>query len=457
MTLENIEQYLNSFVNYEKELSHIKVKNFSLKRVKLFFSYIDNPQNDLKVIHVAGTKAKGSVSIITARILQSAGYKVGLYTSPHFFDIKERIRIFDPINFKQAGKVKFDGKISEQEFKEVVFQLKPKIKLFQKQHKDIELTYFEIMTAVAYCYFKQQKVDFVVCETGLGGRFDATNVCNGFISVLTPIGLEHTAILGKTLSKIAKEKMGIIKRTTSKLILSPQKKTVLKLIEKRCNYFRVPFLVIKKDITYKRFLKNKIHQSLNIWTENNFYQKVNLSLLGEHQCENFAVAIGVIETLLSMGYKITSTHIKNAANVLKITGRIDVFTKKNIFVFDIAHTKESFEKMISAINEMFPKKKVNLMLGISNDKDIRAIFRTLAGLKLKTLILTKSSHARAADLNDKNYLQFVKGIKLEVTDNVADAINVVSRVTEKSDVNLVAGSIFLVSEVQKSLIKSGEI
>jgi len=270
-------KYLESFINYEKISAYPYKESLKLEPVKNFLAVIGNPQNALRCIHVAGTKGKGSTCAFLAYILREAGYKVGLYTSPHLSDFRERIRILRPktkpacrTGRDQRPKTEFEGMISQNELADLVKRLKPFIDKYNKQSKYGPFTFFEVYTAIAFVYFEEQKVDFAVLETGLGGRLDATNSVNSLVSIITPISYEHTDKLGKTLTKIATEKAGIIKTRPNlpaarlpdgqgqagtkdqrpKLIVisAPQENEAREAIRNRCNKTGAKLLEVGREI-----------------------------------------------------------------------------------------------------------------------------------------------------------------------------------------------------------------
>ena len=218
MTYPEVIKYLNSFIDYEKILQYSYKQSLKLERVKEFLAMLDNPQDDFKCIHIAGTKGKGSTCAFVAYILREAGFKVGIYTSPHLSDFRERIRVLTKQLLISDSKPKedFEGMIPREEFIALVERLRPQIDKFNSQSKYGALSFFEIYTALAFMYFKEKNIDFAILETGLGGRLDATNTVDPLITAITPISYEHTRQLGRALTEIASEKAGIIKSKMSK-------------------------------------------------------------------------------------------------------------------------------------------------------------------------------------------------------------------------------------------------
>jgi len=289
MTYQDCLLYFNSFINYEKIIVRKKGMPYRLNRFKAFLKFLDNPQNTLRCVHVAGSKGKGSVCAFTANILKEAGFKVGFYTSPHLTDIRERIRILTPFN-KDKSNV-FNGIITKKEFVRLIEFHKPKIEAFCKNSGYGRISFFEFITAIAFIYFNKKRVDFAVIETGMGGRLDATNTVKALVNVITPISYEHMYALGNTLKKIAKEKSAIIKNKSS-VVCIDKPKDALGVIRQRCKKVKAELFIVNKDILFKGM-------------ENNFfisgilgkYNKLKISLIGEHQLVNASLAVGAVECL----------------------------------------------------------------------------------------------------------------------------------------------------------------
>ncbi len=223
-------EYLNSLTNFESYLHEIMPDDFHLDRIKELLSALSHPETKLKIIHVAGTKGKGSTCAMIASILQQASFKVGLYTSPHLHRVNERIRILDKNNLHSKGD--FTGSISDDQMARIINLIRPVVAVIE--NKGGFLTYFEVLTAIAAVYFAQEQVDFAVLETGLGGRLDATNAFDAGIAVITLISLHHMKILGNNLKQIAREKAGIIKSSRQKVVIAPQNEIAMEVLKDRC-------------------------------------------------------------------------------------------------------------------------------------------------------------------------------------------------------------------------------
>lgn len=465
MTYPEAINYLESFINYEKIFRYVYIKSFKLERIKYFLKSIGNPQDCLHVIHVAGSKGKGSTCAFIAYILREAGYKVGLYTSPHLSDFRERIRILNPhqsviartasqrrsrtkqsqnkivssflLRFARSrarnddGRPSytmisrdFEGMISKKEFVNLVEQLKPAINRFNKHSKYGPLSFFEVYTALALYYFSKKKTDFVVLETGLGGRLDATNVVNPLLSVITSISYEHTDKLGHTLTKIAAEKAGIIKSQT--VICAPQKKEAIKVIKDRCDKIGAKLIYVKKPDS-----------------------KLKINLLGKHQLINATVAKRTVEALRDIGYKIGVDKIKSGLYDTVWPGRCEIISYNPTVVLDGAHNLASSQILAETIKNKFSYNQLILVLGISNDKDIQGICRVICPLADK-IILTKANSPRAALVRniEKEIPTKIKEKRENIfyTQNVKEAKKKVLSMANKNDLVLVTGSLFVVGE-----------
>ena len=424
-------KYLESFVNYEKLNQYSYNKSLGLQRIKIFLQFIGNPQEDLKTIHIAGSKGKGSTCAFVAYILRQAGFSVGLYTSPHLSDFRERIRILKP--HQSNSHLPFEGAISKKYLIGLVDFLKPAIKGFES------LSFFEVYTALAFLYFKEKKVDFVVIETGMGGRLDATNVAKSLVCAITPISYEHTRYLGKTLTQIAGEKAGIIKER-SLVVSAPQEKEAMQVIRNTAVNLQTKLFTVGKDIKF--FAKNG---NFSIKGINNSYANLRINLLGKHQVINASLAIGIVEALNFYGFKVNVDCIRKGLYNTLWPGRLEILSRKPYIVVDGAQNAASTAVLKSAIRSIFKYKKLILVFGVSKDKDIKGMVNQLLPLAHK-IILTRANNPRAAiPIYLKKYFA-TKEKEIFTTASVKEAKALALRIADSQDLVLVTGSLFVVGE-----------
>ena len=427
-------RYLGTFINYEKIPAYPYKESLTLKRIRGFLDKIQNPQAGLNCIHVAGTKGKGSTCAFLTYILREAGFKVGLYTSPHLSDFRERIRILNAQRPTPNAQRDFEGMISKSDLLDLANRLKPEIDKYNKTSAYGPLTFFEVYTAIAFKYFQEQQVDFCVLETGLGGRLDATNVVKPLASVITPISYEHTQKLGKTLKQIAGEKSGIIKPQAI-TISSPQRKEALRVIEQKCNEAGSRLYQVGKDIVYK-----KRGQGLDLKTTRNNYKGLQVNLIGEHQLVNASVAVGVIDAL---GLVKSKAVIKRGLINTKWPARCEVIGLKPLVVLDGAQNAASAKALKEAVRNNFKYNKLILVLGIFCDKDIKGVIAQLSGLA-DTVILTRANNLRAAQ--PSRLARYFKNKPTFMTKSVKQAREKAKTIAKKDDLILVTGSLYVAGE-----------
>ena len=440
MTFQKALQYLHSFTNYESKLSSLRPSDLNLARVSDLLEKIGKPHKKIKCVHIAGSNAKGSVCAFLSFILSSAGYRVGLYTSPHLNILNERIRIFTP-----QGKFK---NISNQDLTKVIEKLKSKIEEARKDKRSGDLTFFEVLTAAALYYFALEKVDVVVLETGLGGRLDATNAVDSLVCGITPISFEHTKILGSTLTAIVNEKAAIIKKPMQLVILAPQPLEAMRVLKKRCAEYGITPTVIGKDIRIEKASSNLKEQRFILKTPQGVYRNLKIHLLGKHQIENAAFAVGLAEALQAHGFVMQKKAIVQGLSRTAWPGRFEMFSFKPLVILDGAHNPQAFEVLVQAVKTFLPKKNILLILGLSNDKDIKGICRWAKDLSSK-IIATQADHPRALASKELADQPLIKSRIFARTDNVKEAVRIAMK--QKSDAILIAGSLFVVGEARRRL------
>ncbi|MCE9676058.1 bifunctional folylpolyglutamate synthase/dihydrofolate synthase [Paraclostridium bifermentans] len=429
-------------MNYNEALqfiheSHKFGMRLGLDNIKKLLELLGNPQNNLKIIHVAGTNGKGSTCSFISSILKESGYKVGLYTSPFLETFTERIRV--------------NGEnISEEEVGKIVSLIKEKIEIMVSEGYSYP-TEFEIVTAMAFYYYNQEKVDFVALEVGLGGRYDATNVIDKpVVSAITSISLDHTGILGDTLGKIAFEKGGIIKEDCSTIVYPQQEEAseVIKNIcaEKKSKYIECDF----KNIEIKSSNINSQIYNCNI--NGKELRDLEIKLIGDHQIKNSIVALNVIEYLNDI--KITNISEENIRKGLletKWPGRIEKISENPMFIIDGAHNEEGAKSLANSIDKYFENKNKILVIGMLEDKDIESVLDLLIP-KFNRVITTTPDNPRAIDANKLK--EKIERYNIEVTckPNIKEAVDYALEISNKDDIIISAGSLYMIGNVRTIIV-----
>lgn len=424
--------YIYSFVDYSLTRSlRYSPEKFDLSRMNHLLDLIGNPHRDFRIIHVAGTKGKGSICAMISSILTQSGYKTGFYSSPHMVEFTERIRIGNEF-------------IKKNLLAEYINRLKPCI----DQVKDI--TTFEITTALAFKFFSDQKVDFAVVEVGLGGRFDATNVVSPMVSVISNISFDHTKILGNTLSRIAFEKAGIIKKNIP-VVVSRQKNAALQTIKAIASERNAELINAGESYKVVNTQKSLDMQSFEIIKDSKSSGTIELPLIGDHQLENAKTAFAVIEALRKQGVEISGKAVIEGFKHVDWPGRFEILEKEPLIIIDGAHNPESFRSLAKTVKEYLPDKKIFLVFGISEDKNLATMLKIIKPIT-KTLIITKSMHPRAMDPMIISDIAQSLGIQYIRTDSVESAAIKAESLTDKNSVIIAAGSIFIAGAFREILL-----
>jgi dihydrofolate synthase/folylpolyglutamate synthase len=433
MNYQEALDYLLKFADYER-LPRSGIV-WDLKRIERLLAKLDNPQNYARSVHVAGTKGKGSTAAMIASILQSAAYRVGLYTSPHLLSYTERIRV--------------NGKpIAEADWAKLVEIIQPHVEAENALGDLGQLTTFEIFTAMAFLHFQRVKADYQVLEVGLGGRLDATNVIRPEVCVIASISFDHMDVLGDTLAKIAGEKCGIIKPGAD-VVSAPQFPEALEVIERVCREKGVRLIKVGQDVTWERIGFNQEGQSFRVKGLKGEY-KLRIKLLGEHQLENAANAIAASELLMEKGAKISSRNIAEGIWRVEWHGRLEVLRRRPWVVVDGAHNAYSMQQLGKALAEYFKYDKMKLILGFGADKDIAGM--AAEAVKMTgDIILVASKHPRAVKA-EALAAEFERhGVKPRLAESVKEAMELALGEAKPNELIGAAGSIFVIAEVMEMM------
>ncbi|MDD5454278.1 MAG: bifunctional folylpolyglutamate synthase/dihydrofolate synthase [Candidatus Ratteibacteria bacterium] len=420
-----------------------------LSNIRRVLEHFDNPHLAYPVILVAGTNGKGSVASFIAHILREAGLKIGLYTSPHLITIRERISILQ-------GDKKTD--ISRSALAYFVKKLKEEIKKIFDRPPYSRPTFFEVLTALSFLYFKREKIDAAVYEVGLGGRLDATNVSEPLLSVITSIGLEHTNYLGKTLSSIAKEKGGIIRENTP-LVTGAEGEALATLIE-LAREKNAPIFIYGRDFSVKHYKEDFFRQTLYIKGIKNSYPNVSINLKGKWQHLNASLAVAASE-ILSQKFPIKKEHIYKGLKKTTWPGRLEVIGTsprqncwcggKPIFILDGAHNPHAAKILKEEIIKLKSTgSNIKMIFGVLKDKDRTEIMKEIFPVA-DEIILSKPKTERAVPLNVLRKEGKTYNRNITISKNLSETIKKLKKC--KNDIILICGSLYLVGEARSILLK----
>jgi dihydrofolate synthase/folylpolyglutamate synthase len=386
---------------------------------------LGNPQDRFSSIHIAGTNGKGSIAAFLSSVLAHGGYKVGLYTSPHLVRFNERIQINGcPISDKDVARV-------AEAVQRVYTQGEPP-------------TFFECATAMALYHFASEGMDWAILETGMGGRYDATNVVHPEVSVISNISMEHQEYLGNTLAKIAREKAGIIKRGAG-VVTGARQKSALRVIEQVATEKEVPLYRLGKEI---RIRKDK--GAFTYLGISRRWPRVKIGLIGDHQVTNAALALGALELLLEKGLYLTDEAVYAGLAATRWPGRLEVFSREPFILLDGAHNPSAVKTLKKFLENSFPSRRLTMVVGILEDKAWKPMLRDLVAVADR-MILTKPQYERAADPHE--LASFVRPFKqdLVVIPKLPDAISFALDETGNADAVCITGSLYTVGDAKAYL------
>ncbi len=421
--------YIYSFVDYETQRRPRDPVNYDLRRVDEILARLGNPHRKIKAVHIAGSKGKGSTSVMIASALSASGYRTGLFTSPHLLNFGERIQI--------------DGReLGDEGLIDLVDRIKPEVEAVNSKATYGRLTTFEVITAIGFAYYAEKGCDFNVVEVGLGGRLDATNVISPEVCAITSISLEHTDVLGNTLAEIATEKAGIIKPGRT-VVSAPQADEVKQVIGRVCAEKGCKLIEAGTDITWETLGFDPARQSMRVRGRLSTYD-LTIPLVGEYQLENAAVAVGCLEVLAEQGHNITPATITKGLAQVRWPGRLQILREHPYVVADGAHNPYSAGKLREALKKYFPFKKATLIIGTSSDKDIGGIVSELIPIFDK-VIVTRSIHPRALATGTLAAEFRAHGVNPVETDDISAALPMALADAGPNDLICVTGSLFVVA------------
>ena len=431
-------KYINSFPLFGTETGYKP----GLKRIKRLLYYLGNPEQDLNIIHIAGTNGKGSTASILEAIYREAGYKTGLYSSPHFFHFNERIKI--------------NGRAcSTYQLTEIIKDLKSAAAKMKKENY-FEPSFFELVTAVAFKYFKQHQAEIVILETGLGGRLDATNVISSpLLSIVTNISLEHSQLLGNSAAEIAAEKAGIIK-ADSGVITAVTQPEALKVIKDRAETKNAKFINLKQEYEIIKGSSSLDQNIITLKRKGRARENYQLSLLGKHQAENAALALRTVEEL-NQKLPTNKKQIKRALKNVYCPARMQRISSKPMIILDAAHNPAAFKELLKNISDSDSDfKDLHLLFSVLKDKDLNAILEEFSAALLKPkFYIAENSSFRTIKIDKLEESIKNKEFEYEVFDSLAEAGQSALRNADKADLILAAGSFNTVFEAGIEFMSKG--
>jgi dihydrofolate synthase/folylpolyglutamate synthase len=405
---------------------------FGLDNIKRLMSAADQPHRAFRSIHVAGTNGKGSTAAMIESILRTGGFRTGLFTSPHLINFTERIRI----NGEE---------ISEQD----VIALADEAKDLSECADDFSPTFFEVVTTMAFIYFRRMKVDWAVVETGLGGRLDATNIVEPEVSVITMIGYDHREFLGNSIEEIAAEKAGIIKQTVP-LVTADQKPEAMKVLEQSASKKNAPLFVYMRDFFSKPHI-NGPDSTAFAFKGTRQYEGISIPLSGEHQVTNASLAAKTAEVITAKFPEI-SLNIKKGIERVTWPGRLEMVSDTPPILIDGAHNPDAARALAVYLKSLLNSKykRMIAVLGIMGDKDIRGILEPLLPLASE-VIFTAPAYGRSAPPEMLAAQAPRGGYKHRIIKPVAAALELAKNLYQPGDIIVVTGSFYTIGEAREAL------
>lgn len=435
MTYDEAVQFIDSFINYERTTEWEYPEAVKLDRMRQLAKELGNPQNAYESIIIAGSKGKGSTAALLSSILRMDNFKVGLYTSPHLVDIRERIQMNGLM-------------VSEARFVDYALLLRRIIEGYEWRKNPP--TYFEVLTAMAFHHFKEMKAQVAVLEVGLGGLYDSTNIAAAKVVGLSPISLEHTDKLGKTISKITVQKCGIIKGREI-VVSGPQTEEVEAVIVKVVEENDAQLVRLGREIKVFERDFGEDFQRFDVRSAFGDYFNLELKLLGRYQMDNAAQAIGLAKALESKTrFKISDAAVKQGVADARWPGRLEKIADGPKIILDGAQNADSMRKLVAAVKRHFTYEKLITVLGVSADKDLEGILAELLP-ETSVFVATQADSPRA--LGARIVAESVKAHEKEVflEEKPLVALEKARSLASPVDLVLVAGSLFLVGDIKREV------
>ncbi|HUW56491.1 MAG TPA: folylpolyglutamate synthase/dihydrofolate synthase family protein [Planctomycetota bacterium] len=436
---EQARAYLNSRTNYEKKWPTYGPVTFSLERMRRLNALVGDPHERYRKVHITGTKGKGSTAAMVTAILRAAGLAVGTYTSPHLVNLEERIQL----NGEEIPKDRLAA---------IVERISGPVERIRGIAPPPHPTFFEIFTTAAFCWFAEAEADWGVIEVGLGGRLDSTNIILPDATAVTRIGLDHTNILGNTVARIATEKAGIFKEGIP-VVIAPQEESAGRVLRGIAGSVHAEVWGVGREITFGdvRSLPDRPGYRFHVGTPHAGHTNLEIPLVGKHQVENAAVAVGIIDALRKRGaLDVTDAAIADGLAKVRAPGRVEVMGTSPLVVVDGAHNPLSMGALVNAVREHFTWRRLVLLFAMATDKDIRGSLEMLLPLA-DEVFFTVTNSPRATKPATLRQLAIARGKAAEnvhCIDDEPTAFREALAATHPEDLLLVTGSLYLAGDLR---------
>lgn len=394
---------------------------FGLENIRSILDKIGNPQDSYKTVHVGGTNGKGSVCKILSTTLHLSGYRTGRYISPHLHSITERFSVDEQ-------------DISYEEFVEIAEYIWEKI---SDRVAEMNFTFFDFTTALAFEFFRRREIQIGVIEVGLGGRLDSTNVINPLVAVITNVSYDHMDYLGPTLRHIAEEKSGIIKSGVP--VITGAKGVALNVIKKRAKEKNSPIFILNRDFHYRK-VREKVFDYAGIsWNIKDLY----INLEGDHQLINASLALASLELLSQMGFEVKEDKIREAFRIVSWMGRLEILRDRPFIILDGAHNVDGMRRLKEYIFERHRGRRVITIFGVMKDKEFKKMAKLVSDFSHEVILtMPKMERAQSVETLKDSF----KGARL--TRTVREALSLAKEIASEDDLILITGSLFLVGEAR---------
>jgi dihydrofolate synthase/folylpolyglutamate synthase len=422
-------------INFEQRTPH--ADELKLDHMRALLARLGDPHRRLRILHVAGSKGKGSTAALLASILRRAGYRTGLFTSPHLSHVEERFQV--------------DGQaISTAELTTLLNEVRWASE--RASASPVPYTFFEVATAVGFLHFVRRRADVAVVEVGLGGRLDSTNVCRPLVSAITSISYDHTNVLGDRLASIAQEKAGIIKPGIPAIsgATVPEARAV---IERVCRQRRAPLRQLGADFHY-RYTPGHVtatqarRSRVSVTTARRAWPEFELNLLGDHQAANAAVAIACIEQLQAEGWHLPDSAVATGLAEVSWPARLEVIARQPLLVLDCAHNVASARALVQTLQASFPPARRLLVFAGSSDKDLAGMFRVLAPHFSQAFLTRFTANPRSvAPERLAELLRAAGDLPATICPTPAEAYHAARAAASAGDLVCITGSVYLAGEL----------